>query len=79
MGRSHQQVGLPAKEGRDLQYIYISRGHGRFVTFVNIGYGWHAECFTYFLQYFQGFFIADPGKGIEPGTVCLAVGTLENI
>ncbi|MNT89986.1 hypothetical protein D3C72_2308130 [compost metagenome] len=46
---------------------------------MNISNHRYSESLPHFLQDFQRILVADTGKGIEAGTVCLAVRTFENI
>ena len=69
----YEQVGLPAEEGRYLEYVYVFGSDGRFGGGVYVGHNGYAECFAYAAQDAEGFFVTDSGEGVDTRAVCLAV------
>lgn len=78
-GGGDEEVGLPAEEGRDLEYVDVLGGHGGFGNGVDVGGGGQAEALAYLAEDFEGFFIADAGKTVDPAAVGFAVTALENV
>ena len=61
-GSGHQQVGLTAKECRDLQDVDIFRSHFSFLSGVYVGHYRDVECVAHLLQYPESLNVSYAGK-----------------
>ena len=75
----YEQVGLPAEEGRYLEYVYVFGSDGCFGSGVYVGHYGDIECLAYATQDTEGFFVADSGEGVDARAVCLAVRAFEYV
>ena len=79
LSSGHQQVGLPAQEGGNLQHIDILGCHARLVGRVYIGHHRYLVGLAHPAQNRQSLLVADTGKGVESRAVGLAIRPLEYI
>ena len=78
-GEGDNEVGLSAKEGRQLEDVYDLGGGGCLSRFVNVGDHGHAVGLLDLREYLEAFFQSGTAKGGYGRAVCLVEGGLEHI
>ena len=74
----HDQVGLAAEKGRNLQQVHMRSGQRDILRRVDVGGDWYTEVCPDTTENFAALAGSKPTKGASRGAVGFVVGGLEN-